>query len=44
MKKIILKGNEIEIFKDSHESYFDKFMIIIFPSKILVSISFDPSK
>ncbi|MFS0933934.1 hypothetical protein ACFDAA_15195 [Enterococcus casseliflavus] len=26
MKKIILKGNEIEIFKDSHESYFDKFM------------------
>lgn len=25
-KKIMLKGNEIEIFKDSEESYFDKFM------------------
>ena len=26
LKKIIVKGNEIEIFKDSNESYFDKFM------------------
>lgn len=25
-KKVMLKGNEIEIFKDSEESYFDKFM------------------
>lgn len=26
LKKVIFKGNEFEIFKDSHESYFDKFM------------------
>lgn len=26
LKKIVFKGNEIEIFKDSNESYFDKFM------------------
>lgn len=26
LKKVIFKGNEFEIFKDSNESYFDKFM------------------